>query len=77
MHDKGASLDQIYKWASGNLEMWIQVWLFAAFVQNFKKDAKGKIIVATNDLKFLQSIAFEMKHTKEQRSVQAAPLIYP
>jgi len=56
MHDKGASLDQIYKWASGKFGDVDTSLAFRGFVQNFKKDAKGKIIVATNDLKFLQSI---------------------
>ena len=56
MHDKGASLGQIYKWASGKFGDVDTSLAFRGFVQNFKKDAKGKIIVATNDLKFLQSI---------------------
>jgi hypothetical protein len=56
MHDKGASLEQIYKWASEKFGDVDTSFAFRGFVQSFKKDAKGKIVVASGDLKFLNSI---------------------
>jgi len=56
MHDKGASLEQIYKWASGKFGDVDTSLAFRGFVQNLKKDAKGKIVVASADLKFMNSI---------------------
>jgi hypothetical protein len=56
MHEKGASLEQIYKWASekfGDVDTSLAM---RGFVQNLRKDAKGKIVVASGDLKFLNSI---------------------
>jgi hypothetical protein len=56
MHAKGASLQQIYKWAEekfGSVDVSLA---FRGFVQNLRKDAKGKIVVASGDLKFLNSI---------------------
>lgn len=56
MHDKGASLEQIYKWASDKFGDVDTSLAFRGFVQNFKKDAKGKIVVASADLRFLNGI---------------------
>jgi hypothetical protein len=56
MHDKGASLQQIYKWATEKFGDVDTSLAFRGFVQNFKKDGKGKIVVASADLKFLNSI---------------------
>jgi hypothetical protein len=56
MHDKGASLEQIYKWAEqkfGDVEV---SFAFRGFVQNLRQNAKGRIVVASGDLKFLNNI---------------------
>jgi hypothetical protein len=66
MHDKGASLEQIYKWAEqkfGDVEV---SFAFRGFVQNLRQNPKGRIVVASGDLKFLNAIgirnsAFEGK----------------
>lgn len=56
MHEKGASLEQIYKWASEKFGDVDTSLAFRGFVQSFKKDAKGKVVIASGDLKFLNSI---------------------
>jgi hypothetical protein len=56
MHDRGASLQQIYKWATEKFGDVDTSLAFRGFVQNLKKDAKGKIVVASADLKFLNGI---------------------
>jgi hypothetical protein len=56
MHDKGASLQQIYKWASEKFGDVDTSLAFRGFVQNLRKNAKGKIVVASGDLKFLNSL---------------------
>jgi hypothetical protein len=56
MHGKGASLEQIYKWATEKFGDVDTSFAFRGFVQSLRKDAKGKIVVASKDLKFLNSI---------------------
>jgi hypothetical protein len=56
MHDRGASLEQVYKWATGKFGDVDTSLAFRGFVQNLKKDAKGKIVVASADLRFLNGI---------------------
>jgi hypothetical protein len=66
MHGKGASLEQIYKWAEekfGSVDVSLA---FRGFVQGLRKNASGRIEVASKDLSFLNSIgirnaAFEGK----------------
>ena len=66
MHSKGASLKQIYNWAEekfGSVDVSLA---FRGFVQSLKKNASDKIVVASKDLSFLNSIgirnaAFEGK----------------
>jgi hypothetical protein len=56
LHDKGASLEQIYKWAEqkfGEVEV---SFAMRGFVQNLKQNAKGKVVVVSSDLKFLNQI---------------------
>jgi hypothetical protein len=56
MHEKGASLEQVYKWASGKFgDVDVSI-AFRGFVQTLRKDVKGKIVVASKDLEFLNSI---------------------
>src|SRR5271167_2289806 len=56
MHDKGASLERIYKWANGKFDGIDVSFAFRGFVQNFKKNASGAIVIAASDLSFLNSI---------------------
>lgn len=56
MHDKGASLEQIYKWASEKFGGVDTSLAFRGFVQNLKKNATGRIVVASADLKFLNNL---------------------
>jgi hypothetical protein len=66
MHGKGASLEQIYNWAEekfGSVDVSLA---FRGFVQSLRKNASGRIEVASRDLSFLNSIgirntAFEGK----------------
>jgi hypothetical protein len=56
MHSKGASLEQIYKWAEekfGDVDVSLA---FRGFVSNLRKNAKGRVVVASSDLKFLNEI---------------------
>ena len=56
MHQKGASLEKIYNWASekfGDVDASIA---FRGFVQSLKKNAKGKVVIAAADLKFLNRL---------------------
>jgi hypothetical protein len=66
MHSKGASLEQIYNWAEEKFGSVDTSLAFRGFVQSLKKNAKEKIVVASKDLSFLNSIgirnaAFEGK----------------
>ena len=66
MHDKGASLERIYKWAEPKFGSIDVSFAFRGFVQSLKKDSVGKVVVASKDLSFLNSIgirnaAFEGK----------------
>jgi len=65
MHDKGASLDQIYKWASGKFGDVDTSLAFRALVQ-FQKDARVRLVVVRM-IQILTSIAFEMKHTSREK----------
>ena len=56
MHDKGASLERIYKWAEPKFGSIDVSFAFRGFVQNLKKDTAGKIVVASGDLNFLNTI---------------------
>src|SRR5271167_631355 len=66
MHGKGASLKQIYNWAEEKFGSVDVSFAFRGFVQNLKENVKGRIVVASADLTFLNSIgirnaAFEGK----------------
>jgi hypothetical protein len=66
LHAKGASLEQIYKWAEEKFGSVDVSFAFRGFVQPLRKNAKDKIVVASKDLSFLNSIgirnaAFEGK----------------
>lgn len=66
MHSKGASLEQIFNWAEEKFGSVDTSLAFRGFVQTLKKNAKEKIVVASKDLSFLNSIgirnaAFEGK----------------
>lgn len=56
LHDKGASLEQIYKWATEKFGDVETSFAMRGFVQNLKANAKGRVVVASSDLKFLNSI---------------------
>lgn len=56
MHGKGASLEQVYKWAEEKFGSIDTSFAFRGFVQNLRKNAKGKIVVIAKDLSFLNSI---------------------
>ena len=56
MHTKGASLQQIYKWATEKFGDFETSYAFRGFSQTLKKNASGKIVLADNDAKFLRSI---------------------
>lgn len=66
LHAKGASLEQIYKWAEPKFGSVETSFAFRGFVQSLRKNASGRIEVASGDLKFLNGIgirnaAFEGK----------------
>lgn len=66
MHEKGASLERIYKWAEPKFGSIDVSFAFRGFVQSLKKNVGGKVVVASSDLSFLNSIgirnaAFEGK----------------
>src|SRR5271154_4520187 len=66
MHSKGASLKQIYNWAEEKFGSVDTSFAFRGFVQSLRANAKGRIVVASKDLSFLNSIgirnaAFEGK----------------
>jgi hypothetical protein len=56
LHDKGASLEQIYKWAEAKFGEVEVSFAMRGFVQNLRQNPKGRIVVASGDLKFLNSI---------------------
>lgn len=56
MHAKGASLEQIYKWAEEKFGDVDASLAFRGFVSNLRKNAKGQVVVASGDLKFLNHI---------------------
>ena len=66
LHQKGASLEQIYKWGEEKFGSVDVSFAFRGFVQGLKKNASGKIEIASKDLSFLNRIgirnaAFEGK----------------
>jgi hypothetical protein len=66
LHGKGATLKQIYAWAEEKFGSVDTSFAFRGFVQSLKENAKGRIVVASADLSFLNSIgirnaAFEGK----------------
>src|SRR5271170_1215939 len=56
MHSKGASLEQIYKWAEEKFGSVDTSFAFRGFVQTLRKSASGRIEIISKDLKFLNSI---------------------
>lgn len=56
LHDKGVGLSDVYKWADkkfGSVETSVA---FRGFAQSFRKNERGRIVVAAADLQFLNSI---------------------
>jgi hypothetical protein len=56
MHFQGASLKRIYEWAEPKFGSIDVSFAFRGFVQSLKKDGAGKVVVASADLSFLNSI---------------------
>jgi hypothetical protein len=56
LHEKGLPLGRIYKWASEKFGDVDTSFAFRGFVNSLRKNAKGRIAIAGEDLKFLNRI---------------------
>lgn len=73
LHSKGVSLQAAYKWASvkfGSVEVSIA---FRGFVQSLRKNAKGRVVVASSDLKFLNSIGIRSESFEGSAKCASCP----
>jgi hypothetical protein len=73
LHDKGVSLEQIYNWADSKFGSIDTSLAFRGFVQSFKKDAKGQIVLASADCKFLNSIGIRNEAYKDGAKCASCP----
>jgi hypothetical protein len=56
LHEKGVALGRIHGWADGKFGPMGTSTAFRGFVQSLRKNGKGKFVLASADLKFLNSI---------------------
>lgn len=73
LHDKGVTLQQIYTWASkkfGSVDVSIAM---RGFVQSLQKDAHGRVVVAKQDLAFLNSIGIRSEAFQASAKCASCP----
>ena len=56
LHEKGVSLEKVYNWADKKFGSLDTSMAFRGFVQSLKKNVKGRTVIASADLMFLNSI---------------------
>ncbi len=73
LHDKNVPLRDIYQWADrkfGSVDTSIA---FRGFVQSLRKDANGRIVMAKNDLGFLNSIGIRSESFEGSAKCASCP----